>query len=368
MTLPNYDHSILGIPNSILAHHGATPHHATLPTLDECLRRGYRNIFLLVLDGMGLDVLQAHAPDGFLMRHCVDQLSSVYPCTTTSALTTFETGLSPIEHGWLGWTHYFAEIDKVVELFTGKQSGTDRSAAERNIAYQTIGYTNLFAQINAIAPDVDCCRVSPFGEYWCDTNEGICQHLATLCRKPGQRYAFAYHFQPDVDMHDYGCHSERTKANIVLFDKQIEQLAATLIDTLLIVTADHGLADVQPSLCLDDYPDIKACLTAPPSREARSLSFHVRPDATAAFPALWREHFAEGFTLMTGDEACQQGIFGPGTPHPRARDFLGDFVALATGDLCLRNPDEKGEIKNYKGAHAGLTTQEMIVPLILVER
>ena len=69
-----------------------------------------KNIVLLVLDGMGLDVLKTHAPDGFLMKNCEARLSSVYPCTTTSVLTTFETGLTPIEHGWLDWSHYFKEI------------------------------------------------------------------------------------------------------------------------------------------------------------------------------------------------------------------------------------------------------------------
>ena len=187
-------HTILGIPNSILAHYDAKTHHATLPVLDEKLRRGYRNVALLVLDGMGLDVLKAHAPDGFLMRNLVAKLSSVNPCTTTSALTTFETGLTPIEHGWLGWSHYFAQINKCVDLFSNKETATGNPAAEYNIVWQTIGYVNLFEQIRAVSHDVDCCRVSPFGEYWCDTNEALSAHLAALCRRDGRRYIYAYHF------------------------------------------------------------------------------------------------------------------------------------------------------------------------------
>jgi len=46
-------------------------------------------------------------------------------------------------------------------------------------------------------------------------------------------------------MHEQGCYSERVKADIVLFDKQIEQLSAALSDTLLIVTADHGMVDCE---------------------------------------------------------------------------------------------------------------------------
>ena len=129
------------------------------------------------------------------------QLSSVYPCTTTSALTTFETGLAPIEHGWLGWAQYYEEIGKSVELFTNKHSGTETSVSKKPITWQVIGIKNLFAQIKEIDSSIDCCRVSPFGEYKCDTNEAIYGHIKTLCKKDGRRYIYAYHFQPDKDMH-----------------------------------------------------------------------------------------------------------------------------------------------------------------------
>ena len=167
----NKDASILGIPNSILAHFGAKPHHETLPILDAKLQRPWKNVVLLIFDGLGTDILKAHAPDGFLYRNRIADLASVNPCTTTSALTTLETGLSPIEHGWLGWSHYFEEIGKSVDLFSNKESGADHPAVDRNIVWETIGYTNLFAQIQAVDSAIECCRVSPFGEYWSDTNE-----------------------------------------------------------------------------------------------------------------------------------------------------------------------------------------------------
>ena len=364
---PNYKNSILGIPNSILAHYGVNPHHGTLPVLDERLRKNYRNIVLLVLDGMGLDALKAHSPDGFLMKHCMAELSSVHPSSTVAALTTFETGLTPAEHGWLGWSHYFKKIDKCVDVFSGNESGTKCLAADTNIISETIGFKNLFEQINDAAPNVDCCRVSPFGEYRTYTNEEICNHLETLCRKNGRRYIYAYHFQPDMDMHSTGCYSERVNADIVLFDKQIEKLAKKLDDTLLIVTADHGLVDVE-DLVIENYPDIAKCLYTHPTRDPRSLSFFVKPEYTEVFPERWNSTFGEDFKLLTGDEAFTSGIFGNGTPHSRTRDFLGDYVAVATGNKSLWYLNEKGESHNFKASHAGLTEEEMIVPLILIER
>ena len=364
---PDYGNSILGIPNSILAYYGAKPHHAALPILDEKMRRNYKNIVLLVLDGMGLDVLNAHAPNGFLAKNIAARLSSVYPCTTTSALTTLETGLTPIEHGWLGWAQYYEEIGKSVELFTNKESGTDRSVSETPITWRVLGFKNLFEQIREADPSIECCRVSPFGEYKCDTNEAICGHIEALCKKEGRRYIYAYHFQPDKDMHETGCYSERTKANIVLFDMQLERLSANLNDTLLIVTADHGLVDTK-LLCLEDYPEIWDCLIVPPTREPRSLSLFVKEENKKDFPKIWKKHFNESFIFMTGDEAYASKYFGAGTPHKRARSFLGDYVTLATGDISIWFRDENGESSDYKGMHAGLCTDEMVVPLVLIER
>jgi predicted AlkP superfamily pyrophosphatase or phosphodiesterase len=364
MFLPDYDCSILGIPNSILSHYGAKPHHKTLPVLDEKFRQDYKNVVLLVLDGMGMEALKAHSPNGFLANNCVAQLSSVYPCTTVSALTTLETGLTPIEHGWLGWAHYFKELGKSVELYTNKESGTEKSVSESFISWQTIGFKNIFTQIQEANASIECCRVSPFGEYQCDTNEAICNHIEALCKKDGRRYIYAYHFQPDKDMHHTGCYSERTKANITLFNLQIEQMAKSLTDTLLIITADHGLVDTK-LLDIEDYPEIWHCLYAPPTREPRSLSFFVKDECKAIFPEIWIKYFKDSFIFMTGDEAFENTYFGSGRPHKRAREFLGDYVAIATGDLSIWFRNENGVVPDYIGLHAGLCHDEMVVPLII---
>ena len=139
----------------------------------------------------------------------------------------------PIEHGWLGWSLYFNEIGKCVDLFSGHESGTDCPAANRNFVWETIGFTNLFNQICQADADIECCRVLPFGEFRIDTNEANCKHLESLCKKDGRRYIYAYHVQPDKDMHKTGCYSESVKAHNVLFDKQIEQFGNDLQDTHL---------------------------------------------------------------------------------------------------------------------------------------
>jgi hypothetical protein len=275
--------------------------------------------------------------------------------------------LSPAEHGRIGWTCYFKEIDKCVNLISGNENGTAIPAADYDIVKENLSYINIQEEICGVNPSVECCTVSPFAEYKANTCEELCKQIKDLCAKPGRRYIYAYHFQPDYDMHGFGCYDERVRDVVRAFDKQIEQLAAQLSDTLLIITADHGLKDLK-MLAIEDYPEIHECLSLPLSREVRSLSFYVKDEYKACFPERFNKHFGSSFTLMTGEEALERQIFGEGKPHPRARDFVGDYVALATGDIGLWYRNDNGQNRTLAAAHGGLSSEEMTVPLILIER
>lgn len=71
---------------------------------------------------------------------------------------------------------------------------------------------------------------------------------------------------------------------------------------------------------------------------------------------------------MTSEEAMDSRLFGIGTPHKRLKDFLGDYVALATGKRMLWFRDKQGQTSGHKASHAGLLPEEMTVPPILIER
>ena len=46
--------------------------------------------------------------------------------------------------------------------------------------------------------------------------------------------------------------------------------------------------------------------------------------------------------------------------------MLGDFLAIAIDDLSIYNTREEKEF--FIGAHAGVTEDEMIIPLIVIEK
>ena len=56
---PNYNYSILNLINSILKKYNVETKYNSLPILEEKLKREYKNIVLIILDGMGNNLLDS---------------------------------------------------------------------------------------------------------------------------------------------------------------------------------------------------------------------------------------------------------------------------------------------------------------------
>ena len=145
---PDYANSTVNLASSVLSYFGITPYHSTLPDADNVLKNGARNVVLLVLDGLGRNSLEYHLkPGSFLRAHNRKYYSSVFPPTTTAATTSLLSGLSPLEHSWLGWNLYFPEIDKYVALFPNTISGTSTQAVPYHVASRYMPYESLIFKI-----------------------------------------------------------------------------------------------------------------------------------------------------------------------------------------------------------------------------
>ena len=175
---------------------------------------------------------------------------------------------------------------------------------------------------------------------------------------------YAYDGNPDHLMHEKGTRHPEVLAVIQAINQEVEAFAAGLPeDSLLLITADHGLVDADYKyLC--DHPAITDCLLRPFSVEGRAASFFIREGMHKPFEQAFRRAFQEHFILMTTEEFLEKGFLGPGAEHPSLRTMLGDYMALAIDNSCLAmQPGNYDRV----GVHAGLTRGEMEVPLIVGE-
>ena len=361
---PDYTNCITNLACSILKEFGITENtQNSLKMCDEQLRKGYKNIVILLLDGMGKCIMDKNlSKEGFFAKNLVGTYSSVFPPTTVAATTSIDSGKNPSEHSWLGWDCYYKEIDKNVTVFLNTESGTEIPAADFYVAGTYCPYDSVVGRINAAGGQA--YYVTPFVEPYPSDFTQICERIEELCKLEGKKYIYGYWNDPDYTMHRKGCYADESKTVLAELERKVEELCSKLEDTLVIVTADHGHMD-SDGVAIDDYPDIVNCLVRMPSIEPRALNLFVKEEMREQFEAEFTKEFGEKFLLLTKEEVKKQKLFGTGKEHIRFDEMLGDYLAIATSDLSIYNTREERD--KFIGVHAGLLEDEMVIPFICVK-
>ena len=88
----------------------------------------------------------------------------------------------------------------------------------------------------------------------------------------------------------------------------------------------------------------------------------------AFFYQRFNELFGEYFVLLSKQDFLQSGLLGEGPQHNMVNEFIGDFVAIAISNKCISYLEPNGVKQDALIArHAGLTVEELNVPLILFQ-
>jgi hypothetical protein len=213
---PEYENSLLSLVSSVLSHYCVETTHNTLSAFDALLKKKHKNVVFMLFDGMGSSILEKHlSPDSFLRRNMRSIISSVFPPTTTTTTVTMETGLSPVEHGWLGWSLYFEEIGSNVDIFPNTLSRSEGiPAACYHVAGKYLPFESIGTKISkATEGRVKAYTVSPFSSFRIQSMDEIFQTIEDLCNEEGEKNIYSYRPQPDSGMHEFGTNDIRITAS-----------------------------------------------------------------------------------------------------------------------------------------------------------
>lgn len=358
---PDYGNNLVNIPNSILKWFGLPLRGKSHETIDKLLEKDYKNVVLLLLDGMGTFIMEENLnADGPFRQHFKESISTVFLPTTVAATTSAITGLHPCEHGWLGWESYIPQIDKNVVMFLNTIQNTEIQAADYNVGHTFLKYESVVEIINKSGGLAYSSM--PFLPPFPQDLDSILDRIKSLCSEEGKKYIYAYWNQPDGVMHKTGIKSSDSRSCLKEIEEKVNKVVDNLEDTLVIITADHGHIDNRTKI-LDDYPEIVDCLVRTPSLEPRAINFFIKDGMNDKFISLFNKEFGEDFMLLSKEEYLSKKLMGEGKYHEHFLSMLGDYIAVAVSDLSVFFSEEP-----LVSMHGGLTEKEMLVPLVIYEK
>lgn len=392
MPLPEYNgNSIVNLMASVVAGLGGdrTTHdagealyvpHADIPP---AMLEATQHVVLLVIDGLGYDYLRRRLPDGTLAAALKAPMTSVFPSTTTTAISTFLTADAPQQHGLTGWYVWLREIGMVASPLPYRTRAGSRLLGSCGLKSEALfDRRPVFDRIER-----DCFMVQP-ENLWdtpytkAHTGSAMVKPFRQLKQMFGRirritasrKPSFTYAYWPELDTlgHRQGMESDPAVAHLEEIDGYVGELLDGIVrrDVCLIVTADHGFVDTDETswVNLSEHPELGQMLVAPLCGEPRAAYCYVDAHREKDFEDYVRERMSDSCELYRSEDLIARGYFGLGEPHPRLHQRIGHYCLIMKKNCAIadRLATEKHG-KKMIGVHGGLSSAEMRVPLALFQ-
>jgi Type I phosphodiesterase / nucleotide pyrophosphatase len=358
---------------------GARTPHAKLAALSAAPISAATNVVLLIIDGLGDRYLMRRGAGGELARRRRAAITSVFPSTTASAITTSYTGCTPLEHGLTGWFSLFGEAGCVGAplpfISRGDQAPLGRRGVTPEVLFLSKSLFEALPVRSIVVTSKDIVD-SQYNAWHCanaekrayETLDELVLQIENAVKASSER-KFVYAYWPEYDRtsHRYGSESSEAFAQFRRIDEAYGKLIARLsgTDCVVIATADHGFVDVLPDESLELPPALASMLRFPLCGERRVVYCHVQSETDFVDAAnAW---LGERADIRLSRDLVAQGWFGPGKPHPRLAERVGDVTLMMRGRYTVKDwiPGEAQHL--HIGNHGGTSEDEMMIPLI-VER
>lgn len=376
---PNYDRCPVNVMSSIKKYYGVSHVYQTLPGLDRFLSAGpYKDVFLIVISGMGSDMLSHNlGADEFLRENARENLTAAFPSGMASMMSYF-TGVSPNEHARLGKNLFFKEFGRYVNISSNLDAFMKIPVTKANISDFIMPYSTVFEDVFyshiekpqsfAILPSNEDISEKACLKKTADSFTRVCELIKMINASSQNTFTIARWDAVRETAEETGCYSDDTLEELKNVSAALSKTCGALKDALVIITADHGMTDLEKEIDISLIPSIRDCLIAPPFIENRAMSFFVKSERKADFERSFHAEAGRSFMLIHKKDVFSKGLLGFGKQNPKISDFVGDFLACAISDDQLKYPTMNTKPKPMKkAASGGLTEQEMIIPLIVAE-
>ncbi len=329
-------------------------------------------VVLLLVDGLGVEGLTSaadHAPCLAELATAGRFMTTGFPSTTSTSITSLATGLAPGQHGIVGYQFRLPGHGMLNTLSWPDSLDPADVQSRPNLLAALVAHGVAVSHIGPRAYTFSgLTRAAMAGTPYLGADspgEKVGAAVEALA-VPGATLVNVYASELDNTGHLQGCESYAWKAQLGHIDRLVEQLLSILPeDGLLIVTGDHGMVDAVPGASVDVEQDPALALGVEIlGGEPRARHVYAKPGAAADVLASWSERLEGVAWVRSRQQAIDEGWFGPVDRTVEGR--IGDVVAAchAPGSLLLAgrsNPHESMLV----GHHGSLTSAEAHVPLVV---
>jgi Type I phosphodiesterase / nucleotide pyrophosphatase len=334
---------------------------------------GVRGVVVLLVDGLGWQLLCEHAASAPLLSGLAEGTAPIavgFPSTTATSLASLGTGTLSGQHGIVGYTFALPGHDGLL------------NALRWDAAVDPLDVQPLPTVLEAAS--ADGVRVSHVGPRAFEGSgltraalRGACYPgaetlgevvAATAASLSGPGRALTYVYTGDLDNvgHVKGCGSLGWRAQLEHVDLLARHLRAELPpDGVLLVTADHGMVDVDTAnrVDFDLEPELQRGVLML-GGEPRARHVYAQAGAAGEVLAVWQGRLGGGFDVLARQDAVDAGWFGP-LVSEEVLPRIGDVLAVPRGAAALVASRSHPREARLVGYHGSRTEEEVLVPLLV---
>lgn len=398
------------LPDTICKTLGAPPVRGpTLPSDVLPHEKGYETVIVVLVDAFGWRFLERYTRDkpipGLVSlrdRAITSKITSQFPSTTAAHVTTMHSGLPVGETGVYEWYYYEHRVDTVVSplMFCKPGEGRLNTLLDRGVEPQSfLPASTLYQHLGAhgVASHVFQLESYSSGAYskhmlrgaeihpFTDYRAALTEVRELVTASSARQYIFFYFDRFDSTMHHHGVnHPHADQVAEEFFTALETKLIAPLRegtrtkkgDTLLLVTADHGMVemDYRRTVLLDRVaPELLADTTRTgagdpiiPCGSSRDLFLHYEQGGIDEKIRALQDILGEKGEVYPTQYLLDRGFFGSASPELCAN--LGQICILPyQGEsVYIAGPNDRF-LAHFIGHHGGLTPEEMDSILLAVD-
>lgn len=330
-----------------------------------------KHIVLILVDGMGVDLLNKIPDKELFYKNKVMDIQTVFPTATGCVLTSVATAKYPSSTGIFGWFGYNKNLDlNYYTLLTKeRKSKEDLKINLKKIFIRPSIFNSLKRRTIVLQPNhlldsqyTNYCASLSIRKGYSDYGEAV-----NIIKNEikNEESTFTYLYIPFVDTleHQNGPYSKPVYDEVRKIEKYIEKLLPLNNNTEIIVIADHGQIPINGVVYMD-LNKYDKYFYAYPSIDMGTSTFFVKKDEYNEFEQEFQKDFSNELILFKKEEFIKRHMFGKKMTK-YANESLGEYISLCKRGYSFYS-DYKEDTSLPKGNHTGLTKEELIIPLIIL--